>query len=252
MVQSLNGFNWSANFAQLWCYIQGGIRSLMHLTHWGGDKIDTILQTMFSNAMSWMKMFEFWLKFHLKFVPKGPINNIPALVQIMAWRRTGNKPLSEPMMTQFNNAYACVTRPQWVNIATVSPPIFYSNSNWMEISCCCSSDPDHHMATTFSRQDNVAVMSSQQIHDIMINVIIISKWRYSGFLPEASFGLRVLSLPAFVCVCVCLCVNDLLVRAITRDPFKLRSPNLDQRCKRPWLRSLLFCGLNDLDLQGQI
>ena len=55
-----------------------------------------------------------------------------------------------------------------------------------------------------------------------------------------------------VCVSVCLCVNHLLVRAITWDPFKLGSPNLDQRCKRPWLKSLLFCGLIDLDLQGQI
>ena len=60
------------------------------------------------------------------------------------------------------------------------------------------------------------------------------------------------------CVCVCvrmcvsLCVNHLLVRAITRDPFELGSPNLDQRCKRPWLRSLLFWGAIDLDLQGQI
>ena len=27
---------------------------------------------------------------------------------------------------------------------------------------------------------------------------------------------------------------------ITRDTFKLRSPNLDQRCKTPWLRCLLF------------
>ena len=55
-----------------------------------------------------------------------------------------------------------------------------------------------------------------------------------------------------VCVSVCMCVNHLLVRAITRDPFKLGSPNLDQRCKRPWLRSLLFWGAIDLDLQGQI
>ena len=58
------------------------------------------------------------------------------------------------------------------------------------------------------------------------------------------------------CVCVCLWirlyVNHELVRAITCDPFKLESPNLDQRCKRPWLRSLLFCGAIDLDLQGQI
>ena len=72
------------------------------------------------------------------------------------------------------------------------------------------------------------------------------------FLPEASFGLRVLSLPASVCVCVCLCVNHLLFRAIIRDLFKLGSPNLDKRCKRPWLRSLLFWGAIDLDLQGQI
>ena len=34
------------------------------LTHWGRDKIDAILQTTFSNAISWMKMFEFRLKFH--------------------------------------------------------------------------------------------------------------------------------------------------------------------------------------------
>ena len=45
------------------------------------------------------------IKILLKFVPKSPINNIPALVQIMAWRRTGDKPLSEPMMTQLNDAY---------------------------------------------------------------------------------------------------------------------------------------------------
>ena len=38
------------------------------------------------------------IKISLKFVPKGSINNIPALVQIVAWRRPGDKPLSEPMM----------------------------------------------------------------------------------------------------------------------------------------------------------
>ena len=38
------------------------------------------------------------IKFSLKFVPMGQINNIPALIQIMAWRRPGDKPLSEPVM----------------------------------------------------------------------------------------------------------------------------------------------------------
>ena len=32
------------------------------------------------------------------------IDNMPALVQIMAWRRPGGKPLSEPMMVWFTNA----------------------------------------------------------------------------------------------------------------------------------------------------
>ena len=35
------------------------------------------------------------IKISLKFVPRGSIKNIPALVQIMAWRRSGDKPLSE-------------------------------------------------------------------------------------------------------------------------------------------------------------
>ena len=45
------------------------------------------------------------IKISLKFVPKGPINNIPALVQIMAWRRPGNKPLSEAMMVIYWRIY---------------------------------------------------------------------------------------------------------------------------------------------------
>ena len=53
------------------------------------------------------------IKISLKFISKGPINNIPALVQIMAWRRAGDKPLSEPMMVRLTT-HICVTRPQWV------------------------------------------------------------------------------------------------------------------------------------------
>ena len=54
------------------------------------------------------------IKISFKFVPKGQINNIPALVQIMAWRRPGDKPLSEPMVVGLQT-HICVTRPQWVN-----------------------------------------------------------------------------------------------------------------------------------------
>ena len=58
------------------------------------------------------------IKFSMKFVPKGPINNIPALVQIMAWRRPGDKPLSEPLMARLA-AHICVTRPQRVKKYTI-------------------------------------------------------------------------------------------------------------------------------------
>ena len=53
------------------------------------------------------------IKSSLKFVPKGPINNIPALVQVMAWHRPGDKPLTDPMAVRLLT-HICVTRPQWV------------------------------------------------------------------------------------------------------------------------------------------
>ena len=49
------------------------------------------------------------IKISLKFLSNGPIDYITALVQIMAWRRPGDKPLSEPMMIM------CFNWPQWVN-----------------------------------------------------------------------------------------------------------------------------------------
>ena len=56
----------------------------------------------------------------------------------------------------------------------------------------------------------------------------------------------------WVCMSVCVCINHELVRTITHHSVKLGSPNLDQRCKTPWFGSLLFLGMIDLDLQGQI
>ena len=69
---------------------------------------DDIFKCIFFNENVWIS-----IKISLKFVPKDPINNIPALVQIMAWRRPGDKPLSEPMMVSLTT-HICVTRPQWV------------------------------------------------------------------------------------------------------------------------------------------
>ena len=45
------------------------------------------------------------IQISLKFVPRSPIDNKPALFPAMAWRRTGDKPLPEPMLAQFLDAY---------------------------------------------------------------------------------------------------------------------------------------------------
>ena len=84
---------------------------------------DDVLKCIFLNENVWIS-----LKIPLKFFPKGPINNIPALVQIMAWRRPGNKPLCEPMLV-FVPMHICVTQPQWVN--TCGLPL-YNTANFQE------------------------------------------------------------------------------------------------------------------------
>ena len=70
---------------------------------------DDIFKCIFLNENVWIP-----IKISLKLVSKGPINNIPAMVQIMAWRRPGDKPLSEPMVVSLL-MHICVARPQWVN-----------------------------------------------------------------------------------------------------------------------------------------
>ena len=73
-----------------------------------------------------------------------------------------------------------------------------------------------------------------------INEIYVSR-----FITRGQFWPSVIVV-ACVCLSVCpsvrMCFKHLLVRAITHHPFKLGSPNLDHRCKIPWLRSPLFWG----------
>ena len=66
----------------------------------------------------------------LKFVPKGPINNIPPLVQIMAWRRPGDKPLFEPMMVSLLT-HICVNRPnELIRSLQLSSKLWYLNMSF--------------------------------------------------------------------------------------------------------------------------
>ena len=70
---------------------------------------DDIFKCIFLYDIIWIS-----IKISNKFVPEDPINNFPALIQIMAWCRPGYKPLSEPMMVRLPT-HICVTRPQHIN-----------------------------------------------------------------------------------------------------------------------------------------
>ena len=105
------------------------------LINWGRKRIAAIFLMTFSNEFPWIKTYKSRLKFHWILFPRfqyngtrfrpmrrdgncvspysrnighveKQLNNIPALVTIMAWRRPRIVRLPTPM---------CVIRPQWVN-----------------------------------------------------------------------------------------------------------------------------------------
>ena len=89
--------------------------SFPKLTHGGRHKMTEISQTTFFDPFSRIRNFSaISINIPLKFVPKSQNNNILSLVQIIAWRRPGDMPLSEPMMERLLR-HICVT-PQWVKI----------------------------------------------------------------------------------------------------------------------------------------
>ena len=89
------------------------------LTHWNGRH--------FPDGISkWISLNEngsIFIKSSPKFVPKDPISIIPAMVQIIAWRRPGDKLFSEPMMF----VYRRINAPFGLNELTVKLPV--SNHN---------------------------------------------------------------------------------------------------------------------------
>ena len=99
---------WSSVQEGTYCW--GGISTLRPRQN-GHHFADDTFEYIFMNENVWIS-----IKISMKFVPKGPINNIPALVLIMAWRLPGDKPLSEQMMVK-SLTHICVNRPEWVNLS---------------------------------------------------------------------------------------------------------------------------------------
>ena len=69
---------------------------------------DDTFKCIFMNENVWI-----YIKVSHKLIHKGPFDNIPALVQIIAWRWPGDEPLSEPMIARLL-MHIWVTRPQWI------------------------------------------------------------------------------------------------------------------------------------------
>ena len=87
-------------------------------THPPLNKMTATWYMIFSDAFFWIKNW-ILIKISLKCVDKGLIDNNLALVWIMAWRRIGDKPLSEPTLTRFTDAI-CDTRGRWVDVNVIT------------------------------------------------------------------------------------------------------------------------------------
>ena len=106
---------------------------------------DDIFKCIFMNENVWIP-----IKISLKFVHKGPFNNIPTFVKIMAWRRPGDKPLSEPMVVSLL-MHICAIRPHWVKLLWPSDAIWHhkTRSSLPHIMVCCLMAPSHYLNHSF-------------------------------------------------------------------------------------------------------
>ena len=127
--------------------------------HFAGD----IFTCIFLNENVWIS-----INISLKFVPKNPINDILALVQIMAWRQPGDKPLSEPMMVRLPT-HICVTRLQWVK--TTLLPRFLLNIRAI-------------LKQNFPRSHDKTFYWMLNINSFISDVITYSCWNFNGGLTK--------------------------------------------------------------------
>ena len=85
------------------------------LTHLPIDKMTANLSDDIFKYIFFDEKYSISIRISLKFVPRGLIDNRPVLVQVIAWRRTGDKPLPEQTLTQFTDACICGTWGRWIN-----------------------------------------------------------------------------------------------------------------------------------------
>ena len=120
---------------------------------------DIIFKCIFLNEYMFILM-----KISLIFVPKGPINNILALVQIMAWCQPGDKPLSESLMVSLL-IHICITQPQWVN-----PDLW------------------HHEATMIPYKASLSSVLGENRITVLVSFDSTSHWHYMSTMASWIIG----------------------------------------------------------------
>ena len=117
-------------------------------TYWSQDKM-TDISPIFKSIFLYENVL-ISLRKSLKFIPNVRINNISALGQIMACRRSCDEPLSEAMMVSLLTQ-TCVTRSQWVNVfygyTQFCQQLIYG-LHWFQHNCQYTSVAQSHICHT--------------------------------------------------------------------------------------------------------
>ena len=141
------------------------------LKHVEDATMAVIFQSTFVNEKVWISII-----ISLKFVTNGPINDMPRLVQIMAWRRPGDAPLSEPMMINLLT-HICIIPPHWVNktFPTIKKSIISGVFRWhwgvIRLPQCQWNDSEKHIYST-----NPIIISTKPKLDQMQRNLLYIWW----------------------------------------------------------------------------
>ena len=89
----------------VWHLSENAVEKYTKLTHWGLQKNGCHYAEDIFKCFYLTENYHNLIQISLKHIPKGPVVNKSSLIWVMAWHRTGNKPLFEPMMSQLTDAY---------------------------------------------------------------------------------------------------------------------------------------------------
>ena len=117
---------------------------------------------------------EIWLKFVLK----SPIDNVPAVVQIMAWHRRGDKPLSELMMAQITDAYVFHS----ASMSWLVQPIYFSvNTNCIIVVHLRAINRHTHTHTHLHTHTHTHTHTHKQTHTYAVELTIMASCHLYSF-----------------------------------------------------------------------